>query len=118
MRAAFSMLFGAGVILLTERAERRGSRDIADIFLRRNMWLMLFGVLHFYLVWMGDILYYYGITALLFLYPCRKLASEPVSPDWWCWRSAAAPIRITPSALSAHATMGWRPRRWRTPARS
>lgn len=73
MRAAFSMLFGAGVILLTERAERRGSRDVADVFLRRNMWLMLFGVLHFYFVWMGDILFYYGITALLFLYPCRRL---------------------------------------------
>jgi uncharacterized protein len=73
MRAAFSMLFGAGVILLTERAERRGARDVADIFLRRNMWLVLFGVLHFYLIWWGDILYYYGLTALLFLYPCRKV---------------------------------------------
>lgn len=73
MRAAFSMLFGAGVILLTERAERRGAKNIADIFLRRNMWLVLFGILHFYLVWMGDILYYYGLTALLFLYPCRKV---------------------------------------------
>ena len=73
MRAAFSMLFGAGVILLTERAERRGSKDVADIFSRRNMWLVLFGVLHFYLVWFGDILYYYGVTALLFLYPCRRV---------------------------------------------
>ena len=73
MRAAFSMLFGAGVILLTERAERRGSKNIADIFLRRNMWLVLFGILHFYLVWNGDILYFYGLTALLFLYPCRNV---------------------------------------------
>ena len=73
MRAAFSMLFGAGVILLTERAERRGSRNVADVFTRRNMWLVLFGVLHFYLVWYGDILYSYGLSALLFLYPCRKL---------------------------------------------
>ncbi len=73
MRATFSMLFGAGVILLTERAERRGSRNIADIFLRRNMWLVLFGVLHFYFIWAGDILYWYGLTALLFLYPCRNV---------------------------------------------
>ena len=73
MRAAFSMLFGAGVILLTERAERRGSRNVADIFTRRNMWLVAFGVLHFYLIWFGDILYSYGLTALLFLYPCRKV---------------------------------------------
>ena len=73
MRAAFSMLFGAGVILLSERAERRGAKNVADIFLRRNMWLVLFGVLHFYLIWTGDILYWYGVTALLFLYPCRKV---------------------------------------------
>ena len=76
MRAAFSMLFGAGVILLTERAERRGSRNVADIFLRRNMWLVLFGVLHFYFVWIGDILFFYGLTALLFLYPCRKVRAR------------------------------------------
>ena len=73
MRAAFSMLFGAGVILLTERAVRRGNKDIADIFSRRNMWLVLFGVLHFYFIWFGDILFYYGLTALLFLYPCRRV---------------------------------------------
>jgi uncharacterized protein len=73
MRAAFSMLFGAGVILLTARAEARGSKNVADIFMRRNMWLMLFGILHFYFVWMGDILFWYGLTALLFLYPCRKV---------------------------------------------
>ncbi len=38
MRALFSMLFGAGVILLTARAEERGAADrTADIFTRRNM---------------------------------------------------------------------------------
>lgn len=79
MRAAFSMLFGAGVILLTERAERRGSANIADVFLRRNMWLTLFGVLHFYFIWFGDILYFYGLTALLFLYPCRKLRGKTLA---------------------------------------
>jgi uncharacterized protein len=73
MRAMFSMLFGAGVILLTERAARRGSRNVADIFLRRNMWLMLFGVIHCYFIWTGDILFWYGLTALLFLYPCRTV---------------------------------------------
>jgi uncharacterized protein len=77
MRAVFSMLFGAGVILLTSRLEKRGeSAGAADIFLRRNMWLTLFGVLHAYFIWFGDILYPYGITALLFLYPCRKLKAR------------------------------------------
>ena len=37
MRALFSMLFGAGVVLMTGRAEKRGSSDqIADIYLRRS----------------------------------------------------------------------------------
>ena len=77
MRAIFSMLFGAGVILLTSRLEKRGDRAIAaDIFTRRNMWLTLFGVLHAYFLWWGDILYFYGMTALLFLYPCRKLKAR------------------------------------------
>jgi uncharacterized protein len=77
MRAVFSMLFGAGVILLTSRLEKRGEASrAADIFTRRNMWLTLFGVLHGYFLWVGDILYFYGITALLFLYPCRKLKAR------------------------------------------
>jgi uncharacterized protein len=77
MRALFSMLFGAGVILLTSRLEKRGDAAISgDIFLRRNMWLTLFGVLHAYFLWWGDILYFYGMTALLFLYPCRKLKAR------------------------------------------
>lgn len=73
MRAIFSMLFGAGLILMTSRAEERGdSAKIADIWLRRNLWLMLFGVVHAYFIWAGDILFSYGLTGL-FLYPFRKL---------------------------------------------
>jgi uncharacterized protein len=77
MRAIFSMLFGAGVILLTSRLEKRGDGAVAgDIFLRRNMWLTLIGVLHAFFLWWGDILYFYGMTALLFLYPWRKLKAK------------------------------------------
>jgi uncharacterized protein len=66
MRTIFSMLFGAGVILITSRAEERAGRDTpADIHLRRNMWLVLFGAIHGYLLlWPGDILYHYGIAGM------------------------------------------------------
>jgi uncharacterized protein len=74
MRGLFSMLFGAGVILMTSRAEQRGAgNQIADIYLRRNMLLVLFGLLHGCLIWEGDILFLYGMAALLFLYPCRHM---------------------------------------------
>ncbi len=72
MRALFSMLFGAGIILLTQRAEDRGAGvRTADVFTRRNMWLTLFGLIHCYLIWNGDILFFYGTAALLFMFPFR-----------------------------------------------
>src|SRR5262245_10967099 len=66
MRTIFSMLFGAGVILITSRAEERGAgQSIADISLRRNLWLVLFGMIHAYLLlWPGDILYMYGLAGV------------------------------------------------------
>jgi uncharacterized protein len=74
MRGLFSLLFGAGVVLFTQRAERRGAVDkSADTFLRRNMWLMVLGLLHGTLLWGGDILMMYGMAALMVLYPCRNL---------------------------------------------
>jgi uncharacterized protein len=74
MRAIFSMLFGAGVILLTQRAEARGAGiRVADIYTRRNLWLVVFGMVHGYLIWSGDILFYYGTAALLFLFPFRNV---------------------------------------------
>ena len=76
MRSLFSMLFGAGVVLLTSRAEERGAgADVADIYYRRNLWLLAFGLVHAYLIWWGDILYFYGLAAL-FLFPFRKLAPK------------------------------------------
>jgi uncharacterized protein len=67
------MLFGAGVILLTGRAAERGAGiRAADIYTRRNMWLVLFGIIHCYAIWNGDILFFYGTAALLFLFPFRN----------------------------------------------
>lgn len=75
-RALFSMLFGASVILFTSRLEAQGRTDTADIYVRRNLWLVGFGMINaFILLWHGDILYSYGIVAL-FLYPFRKLGGK------------------------------------------
>jgi len=77
MRAMFGMLFGAGVVLLTDRIEQRaGAGEVADIYVRRNMWLGLFGLIHGTLIWEGDILLQYALCALLFLYPFRRLAAR------------------------------------------
>jgi uncharacterized protein len=67
----FSLLYGAGILMLAQRAEARGVRP-AGLHYTRTVWLIIFGLLHAYLLWYGDILFKYGICALI-AYPFRKL---------------------------------------------
>jgi len=77
MRALFSMLFGVGLLLMTEHAEQNGrSEQLPDIYFRRNMWLCAFGFLHGSFIWDVDILFTYGLSGLLVLYPCRRLKAS------------------------------------------
>jgi uncharacterized protein len=71
----FSILFGAGVLLFTGRIETKG-RPSTALHYRRQLWLILIGLAHAYLLWYGDILVAYGVCALL-LFLFRK-----VSPKW------------------------------------
>jgi len=75
MRGLFSILFGAGIVLMTSRAEARDpSIGVADIYFRRNLWLIAFGLVHSWLLlFPGDILYRYGVVAL-FLFVFRKVS--------------------------------------------
>ncbi len=75
MRALFAMVFGASTILLTSRAEERSPAEAADIYYRRTLWLLLFGLAHAFLLFWGDILYPYALCALI-LYPFRKLPAR------------------------------------------
>jgi len=62
--AIFSMLFGAGIVLMMNRAE---SRDAAfrPVFFRRQVWLLCIGLGHLVLLWFGDILTFYAIVGML-----------------------------------------------------
>jgi len=59
--AIFSMLFGAGILLMTGRA----GGDAGRVHRRRMGWLLLFGLLHAHLFWYGDILYWYALCGLM-----------------------------------------------------
>jgi uncharacterized protein len=72
MRALFGMLFGAGVLLFVMNKERAGGSAVW-LFYRRMFWLIVFGLIHAHLLlWIGDILYLYGICGML-VYPLRKI---------------------------------------------
>ncbi|TXE17226.1 DUF418 domain-containing protein [Psychroflexus gondwanensis] len=74
MRGLFTILFGAGVILLTSRLIEKGAGiSTADVYYRRIVWLLLFGLVNSWLfLWDGDILYAYALFGF-FLFPFRNL---------------------------------------------
>ncbi len=59
----FSILFGAGIILFTDRLKVKGVKSL-NIHYRRTFWLLVIGLLHAYLLWYGDILVSYAMAAL------------------------------------------------------
>jgi uncharacterized protein len=73
-RGLLEMLFGAGMMVLAARAmEPDGPVAVADLYVRRNLWLLAFGLFDvFVLGWIGDILHTYALAAL-FLFPFRTL---------------------------------------------
>lgn len=63
----FSILFGAGVLLFADNALKKG-RKAKKFHYRRMFLLFLFGLIHAYLIWMGDILVMYSICgSMVFL---------------------------------------------------
>jgi uncharacterized protein len=65
------------MILFTfNKTETPGGPTIAELYYRRLLLLVLFGVINAYvLLWTGDILFFYGIAGMV-LYPFRKTAAK------------------------------------------
>ena len=68
----FAFLFGYGAMMMAERAALK-NRSFPLNFTRRLWFLLLFGLIHAFFVWHGDILITYAITGLgLLLFYKRK----------------------------------------------
>ena len=62
----FAFLFGYGNLLLLENRRKRGEPG-GTYFVRRMMILLLFGMVHAFLVWHGDILILYSLFGICLL---------------------------------------------------
>jgi len=70
----FSLLFGVGILVMAENMEAKGQKPMA-IHYRRMLWLFLFGLLHSYFLYYGDILVRYAFCGVM-AYPFRKLSAK------------------------------------------
>lgn len=64
MRGLFTILFGASMMLIIERARDNGE-NVASIHFSRMAWLAIFGLAHFFLLWFGDILFLYAAVGCI-----------------------------------------------------
>lgn len=62
--AIFAMLFGAGILLLHDLNTQKGVAP-KPIHFKRMGWLALFGILHAWFLWYGDILLTYAVAGCL-----------------------------------------------------
>lgn len=101
--AIFSMLFGAGIVLMSERAEERKAL-VGKLHRRRQGWLLLIGLAHAHLLWYGDILVPYAICGLL-LFRFRKAAAHRLL----VFGTASIVVAGTFLALTGSAIDQWPP---------
>ena len=75
--AMFSMMFGAGIVLMSQHRDAAG-RPVIGVHYRRMILLLLFGFVHAYCIWYGDILVAYAICGMFVVWmrhwPARRLA--------------------------------------------
>lgn len=94
----FSLLFGAGMAIQAERAEKRGVTT-ATFLTRRLLVLLGIGLVHMLLIWNGDILVLYAVCGLLLL-PFRKMPA-------WVLATAGAAIILCVILLGFSLPISW-----------
>jgi uncharacterized protein len=76
MRALFSIVFGAGIILYVSKKDHPSTLAYPDLYIRRMLWLMIFGVFNaIVLLWPGDILFQYAALGIL-LFPFWRMSKK------------------------------------------
>jgi uncharacterized protein len=110
MRALFSMLFGASMLLVIARAEQAG-RDGATVHFRRMGWLFAIGLVHAYLIWAGDILVPYAIVGSVAYFYVERSVRQQVTlalilsvGQWLLLGSLLSGLAgVRDAAMAAHA---------------
>ena len=94
----FSLLFGMGFAIMLDRARSAG-RSFAPLYLRRTFGLLVIGLAHAWLIWAGDILVSYAITAVVLLF--RRTATG----DLWKWGAGLWAVPVGVMLLGGAAMM-------------
>ncbi len=75
MLSLICLVFGAGAVLYMQK-KQEGKLQPADLFIRRQLWLLAFGLLNALLfLWSGDILFHLAILGIL-IFPFTRMRAR------------------------------------------
>ena len=107
LRALFTLLFGAGLVMFVDR--KGGGQRAVLLQARRLGWLLLFGLMHFVLLFNGDILFSYALAGLVCLLALR-MAGEKLVALGLVWLVVAGVFQAlayaTPAVIEAGVEAG------------
>lgn len=76
MRALIALVFGAAMLLFLSKEPPKGEPPVQELFIRRQMWLILFGIINgLLLFWTRDVLFHLGIMGIL-LFPFLRMSAK------------------------------------------
>lgn len=82
----FAVMFGYGLVQLAGRQGDRAKR----VLLRRNLWLLVFGLVHAALLYYGDFLGAYGVVGVVLTLVLLRRGDKVHRIVLWLWALAAA----------------------------
>jgi uncharacterized protein len=95
--STFAFLFGLGMAILHHRVEERGGRFV-PLYLRRMLVLLVIGLVHAYLFWVGDILILYALLGVVLLLLFRN--RRPKTLLIWIFIFLLAPLLLNGALLA------------------
>jgi uncharacterized protein len=98
----FSFLFGLGFAVQMLRAEAKGVRFV-PLYRRRLLALLLIGLVHAYLIWMGDILTIYALLGFLLLFFRSR---KPKTLLVWAVILLLVPVLLIAGLVAGQASFG------------
>ncbi|GIH13022.1 DUF418 domain-containing protein [Rugosimonospora africana] len=101
----FAVMFGYGLVQLARRHEAAGT-DARRILLRRNAFLLGFGVLHGTLLYFGDFLGAYGIVGVIATLILLRRGDRFHRVVLWLWTAQLAYLIVLPVLVLVHGRSG------------
>lgn len=101
----FAIMFGYGLVQIARRQERAGG-DARRVLVRRNAWLVGFGLVHASLLYFGDFLGAYGLLGLVATFLLVRRSDRFHRAVLWLWGLQSIYLVVLPVLAATHDWSG------------